>query len=429
MAERKKAQPKAQSAARAGAGGRRTARPSNEPAAVKREEAAPTFETWRQRLEDAYISAAAARDEVEKEIARFTEMLKVLGTPMIDGPMVHFVYSNRQAHSVAVTGEFTEWAGAPLPMKQIGDSGIFHASREFPQPVRVEYKLIVDGQWIEDPFCPNQVDNGVGGRNSFFVVGDFAEPPELEERRGVAKGRVEEFDFASKLLGNSRRVYVYLPPTYQRNPRQRFAMLLVHDGGEYLNRARLGVVLDNLGASGDLPRLIAVMVDPVDRIREYHADEDYARFVEQELLPQIDRTYRTLTDAGSRAVMGASLGGLISVYLGLTRPQLFSKVGGQSSALMVESGRLAELADQLGSPLSVYFDVGQYEPSFIPGHQQLVPLLEARGCRCFYQVVPGGHNWTSWRAHLKDLLTFLWPRNAAAPKGRIKTVEAQHGSK
>ena len=228
---------------------------------------------------------------------------------------------------MAVTGEFTEWAGSPLPMTQIGDSGIFHASREFPNPVRVEYKLVVDGKWIEDPFCPNQVDNGVGGRNSYFVVGDFAEPAELEERRGVAKGRVEEFDFTSKLLANTRRVYVYLPPNYQRNAKQRFALLLVHDGGEYLNRAKLGVVLDNLGASGDIPRLIAVMVDPVDRTREYRADEDYARFVEQELLPHIDRTYRTLTDAGSRAVMGASLGGLISVYLGLTRPQLFSKVG------------------------------------------------------------------------------------------------------
>ncbi|HXR25071.1 MAG TPA: alpha/beta hydrolase-fold protein, partial [Candidatus Binataceae bacterium] len=351
MAERKKPRRKAQSAARAGA--RRRA-PLPQP---KREEAAPSFETWRQRLEDAGANATAPRDGIEKETARFTEMLKVLGTPMIDGPLVHFVYSNRQARQVAVTGEFTEWAGSPMPMTQIGDCGIFHASREFPKPVRVEYKLIVDGKWIEDPFCPNQVDNGVGGRNSYFVVGDFAEPAELEERRGVAKGRVEEFDFTSKLLANTRRVYVYLPPNYQLNTKQRFAVLLVHDGGEYLNRAKLGVVLDNLGASGDIPRLIAVMVDPVDRTREYRADEDYARFVEQELLPQIDRTYRTLTGAGSRAVMGASLGGLISVYLGLTRPQLFSKVGGQSSVLMVDSGRLAELANKLATPLSFYFDV------------------------------------------------------------------------
>ena len=227
---------------------------------------------------------------------------------------------------MAVAGEFTQWAGAPLPMTQIGDSGIFHASHEFLKPTRVEYKLVVDGKWIEDTFCPNQVDNGVGGHNSYFVVGDFG-PPELEERPGVPKGRVDEFDFTSRLLNNVRRVYVYLPATYQRNSKQRFPALYVHDGGEYLSRAKLGVVLDNLAYNGDIPPLIAVMVDPVDRVREYHANEHYARFVEQELLPHIDRNYRTLTGPASRAVMGASLGGLISVYLGLTRPQLFSKVG------------------------------------------------------------------------------------------------------
>ena len=418
MAQRKKPQPRA--AARAVAGSKRQPLPQ-----AKREEAAPSFDTWRQRLEEAYANEAAVKEEIQAQAARFTEMLKVLGTPMIDGPMVHFVYSDSAARQVAVTGEFTQWAGAALPMAQIGDSGIFHATREFPKPTRVEYKLVVDGKWIEDPLCPNQVDNGVGGRNSYFVVGDFTEPPELEERRGVPKGRVDEFDFTSKLLNNVRRVYVYLPATYQRNSKQRYPVLYVHDGGEYLSRAKLNVVLDNLAYGSEIPELIAVMVDPIDRVREYHANEDYARFVEQELLPHIDHNYRTLTEPGARAVMGASLGGLISVYLGLTRPQLFSKVGGQSSALMIEGGRLAELANHLATPLAFYFDVGEYEPSFIPGHKQLVPLLEARGSRCFYQMVPGGHNWTSWRAHLKDLLTFLWPREPAGVKTRRKTVGVQ----
>jgi HSP20 family protein len=52
--------------------------------------------------------------------------------------------------------------------------------------------------------------------------------------------------------------------------------------------------------------------------------------------------------------------------------------------------------------------VGKYEPQFIPAHLRLVPLLEAGGSSCFFQELAGGHNWTSWRAHLKDLLTFLW---------------------
>src|SRR2546430_1333695 len=83
-----------------------------------------------------------------------------------------------------------------------------------------------------------------------------------------------------------------LPPAYAEDPAQCFPTLYVHDGGEYLTRARLPVVLDNLLHSQDVPPLIAVMVDPVDRTREYWANEDYARFMERELLPHIESRYR-----------------------------------------------------------------------------------------------------------------------------------------
>src|SRR2546428_210720 len=82
---------------------------------------------------------------------------------------------------------------------------------------------------------------------------------------------------------------------------QRFPTLYVHDGGEYLTRARLATVLDNLLHSREIPPLIAVMVDPVDRAREYWANEDYGRFTEEELLPYIDEHYRTLAQREARA--------------------------------------------------------------------------------------------------------------------------------
>ena len=54
------------------------------------------------------------------------------------------------------------------------------------------------------------------------------------------------------------------------------------------------------------------------------------------------------------------------------------------------------LVEELRSPIAFYFDVGKYEPQFIPAHHRLVPLLEAKGCPCFFQELTGGHNWTSW---------------------------------
>jgi enterochelin esterase-like enzyme len=382
-----------------------------------REEAAPTFPTWKARLQ------AAEGSLLEEEMSRFLQILQTLGTPMIEGPEVNFIYYGPQAKEVELTGEFNEWAahGQALPMEPLGATAFFYHTLQLNEPARLEYKFIVDGEWQRDPFCPNQVENGLGDSNSYFVVGDFYEPPELQWVSEVPHGRVEEFDFHSRLLANTRRVYVYLPAAYDNRGERRFGGLYVHDGGEYRDRAKLANVLDNLIAKRDIPPLIAIMVDPVNRMSEYWANQSYLEFLSEELLPEIDERYRTLADRKARGVMGASLGGLISVYAALSRPDLFSLVGGQSSALMIEEEKLAGLVGGTKrASFRFYFDVGKYEPRFIPAHEQFVALLRKRRWPVSYQELPGGHNWTSWRAHLKDLLVFLWkpPRQLRPAAGR-----------
>jgi enterochelin esterase-like enzyme len=377
---------------------------------MPREEAAPTFETWRRRIE------AAPHGEGE-EVARFLEVLRTLGSPMIDGPAVTFVYHDPQARRVAVAGEFNQWSRTGLAtMEQIDDSGIFHYTLNLSEPARLEYKFIVDGEWKVDPLCHNVIDNGVGGQNSYFVVGEFHEPPELEAVESIPHGHVEEFELASERLGNRRAMYVYLPPGYDTRGSP-LPALYVHDGGEYLSRARLPVVLDNLIHAGEVAPLIAVMVDPVNRMTEYRLNGAYVDFVVSELIPHIDSRFHTLASSKGRGVMGASLGGLISVYLALTRPDLFSKAASQSGAFLLAQDRILNLAGDVRAEQSFYFDVGKYEQRFIPSHVVLVEALKTRGCRCFFQELAGGHNWTSWRAHLKDLLMFLWPASPAeSPK-------------
>ena len=110
------------------------------------DEAVPTFSIWRQRLEE---KAQALWTEVEQ----FLETLRVLGTPMIEEPAVHFVYYNPAAQSVAVSGEFTQWDPQGIPMTRLGRAGIFYHTVEFSEPARIEYKFIVDGWWMLDPLC------------------------------------------------------------------------------------------------------------------------------------------------------------------------------------------------------------------------------------------------------------------------------------
>jgi enterochelin esterase-like enzyme len=384
-----------------------------------REEAAPTFPTWKARLE------GAEGAQLEQEVAQFLQILKTLGTPMIEGPQVNFIYYGPQARQVELTGEFNQWGrdGQAIPMTPLGTSGFFYHSLQLSEPTRLEYKFIVDGNWQLDPFCPNQVDNGLGDSNSYFIVGDFHEPPELQWVGDIPHGRVEQFEFSSKRLDNTRRVYVYLPAAYDNERDRRFGSLYVHDGGEYLERAKMANVLDNLIAEGQIPALVAVMVDPVNRMEEYWANDRYLEFLCSELMPEIEERYRTAADRKARGVMGASLGGLISVYAALSRPELFSLVAGQSSALMIEEQKLTSMVQSTRrASFRFYFDVGKYEPRFIPAHESFIGLLKKKRWQTLYQELPGGHNWTSWRAHLKDLLIFLWkpprPRRATTPARR-----------
>src|SRR5208337_3761217 len=142
---------------------------------------------------------------------------------------------------------------------------------ELDRPARIEYQLLVDGRVISDPLNPTRVDSGIGGLNSCLVVGDFRDPPEIGRLPGVPQGRIERFALESRLLDNRRAMHVYLPTAYDRYPAAQFPVLYVHDGGQYLNRAHLPNVLNNLIAARRIPPLIAVMVDPVNRTSEYRA--------------------------------------------------------------------------------------------------------------------------------------------------------------
>src|ERR1700684_3330175 len=123
--------------------------------ATTREEAAPTFETWKLRLEQ------AEPDRVPAEVERFMQVLSTVGPPMIDGAKVHFVYRDPKATDVKLSGEFNEWSrrGNAIQMERLGETEFFWHTLTVPAPARLEYKFIVDGEWKPDPLCPHHIDN------------------------------------------------------------------------------------------------------------------------------------------------------------------------------------------------------------------------------------------------------------------------------
>ncbi len=186
---------------------------------------ASNFSAWEQRLNQ------APEDHLHDEVQNFLLMLRTAGTPIIDAHAVHFIYYDPRAHQVAVTGDYNDWGrtGIVMSLTPLRRTGIFYRTIQLDGPARLEYKLVVDGQMVDDPLCPNSCESGIGGRNSYFVIGDFREPPELNWMPTAPHGRVEEFDFESRILRNRRRIHIHLPAGYDSDVVRRFPSLYVHE--------------------------------------------------------------------------------------------------------------------------------------------------------------------------------------------------------
>ncbi|HJZ83033.1 MAG TPA: alpha/beta hydrolase-fold protein, partial [Pyrinomonadaceae bacterium] len=146
-------------------------------------------------------------------------------------------------------------------------------------------------------------------------------------------------NFHSNVLNNDRDVIVYLPPGYEADKQKRYPVFYMHDGQNIFDGAtsyipgqewRVDEVAQSLIAASRIEPLIIVGIYNAgrERVNEYTPAQDakykaggkadlYGRFLVEEVKPFIDRTYRTMPDSKHTGLGGSSLGGLISLYLGL----------------------------------------------------------------------------------------------------------------
>ncbi len=152
-----------------------------------------------------------------------------------------------------------------------------------------------------------------------------------------------------------------------------------------------------------------VFLDPKDRMKEYWASDDYAKFLATEVVPAIDAKYKTIKTRDGRAILGASLGGVTSVHTAIKYPEIFGRVGGQSTSFWIDDERVSkelETLDVSKNKFVFYFDVGTLEGA--ADNQKAVGILKKKGFDIAYEEGETGHNWTSWRDRLADAFVALW---------------------
>lgn len=304
--------------------------------------------------------------------------------------------------TVEIAGDFTGWKPCGLKFQDFPNSKILVL--EFPNSARVEYKLIVDGKWINDPLNPNKIDNGVGGENSFFTMPDY-KPTEWDKGDDSQKYFLAQYELESSILKGVRHISVYEPLVCSNSP---CPALYIQDGSDYIQKTKAIQIQRNLVSAGKIKPFVMVFLDPKDRNKEYWANDDYAKFVATEVVPIIDKSRGTIKSRDGRAIMGASLGGITSFHIGLKYPEIFGRVGGQSSSFWVDKERVVKELEQLNGKTNFKFYIDDGTLEGVEDSRKVVKILQDKGFDVTYTEAEAGHNWTAWRDRLGDAFIAIW---------------------
>lgn len=327
---------------------------------------------------------------------------------------VAFLYRG-EAKSVTWAGDFNGWLPAQhgYTGARSGYSDIWIATQKFPSDARLDYKIVVDGNWILDPDNPYQQMSGMGPNSELHMPG-WKFPDETELAPDVIRGNLSDNIFIkSERLGYQVNYRVYTPYNYARS--ESLPAIYVTDGQDYSDddKGAMLIVLDNLIYSGEIKPVIAIFIDPREpgndhnnrRLQEYTCNQKYADFVGDELIPIIDKTYKTHVCPDDRAILGTSLGGMNSAWFGAARINDFHLLGMNSPAFNKQVlDRFAELD---WFPFRIYMTTGVINDT----QQQALEMkqiLEKNKVDFVYREVNEGHSWGNWRALMADMLRYFF---------------------
>ena len=329
-----------------------------------------------------------------------------------------------KADEVTVGGDFMS-GNKPLPLTK-NEQGVWSVTVGPVKPDYYTYTLMVDGVRTMDPKNP-VVKQGISSLENVLLVPG----PEtaFEDINAVPHGEVREVWYSSSSLGMMRRMHVYTPPGYEKGATKYPVFYLLHGGGDddsgWNTVGRAGFILDNLLAAGKVKPMIVVMPNgsmpmppatgmptpaQLTRMRSLFANE-----FRNDIMPHVDKLYRTLPKPESRALAGLSMGGFQTLDITLTNPELFNYVGVFSSGFFGPSIDEAETqyAKALQNPnfnkTKKLFWIGIGKDDFVmEANKKTLALLDKHQIKYQYKETAGGHTWINWRQYLNEYAQLLF---------------------
>jgi enterochelin esterase-like enzyme len=354
------------------------------------------------------------------------QLLREHSIPLVEGSTCTFLWRGD-----------ADWVGIehrimgvhiPLPLQRIRGTDLWYASLELPRGARVEYRVLVrrgdHAESINDPLNSRVVNDPIGSQSVLETDG-YVTPSWTYPDPAAVPGERVELRIASKALRRDAQVTVYVPARMRRD--QRMPLLVVHDGGDFLNHSSMATVLDNLMHRRLIMDCVVAFTHPGDRLREYGASLGHSRFLTTELVPQLEGTFQLRGDPRGRVLLGASFGGVAALAAAVRAPGFYGGLLLESPSLRFTGEPATHRFGPVFEPVvrfvnkvrarpervtdRIFLTYGAFEPLAEPDRAMVEVLKQMTGELRVIEALDG-HNWINWRDRLLDGLGWLLPGEA-----------------
>jgi enterochelin esterase family protein len=339
------------------------------------------------------------------------QLARQFGNPVIEGNRVTFVWKGKS--TPRFISDIHQWEENPQRMKRLNPD-LWAVSLELDPSAYLEYGFLDPRtkRRVKDPLNKKTVFNGIEHYNHYFYMPQAAPTPYAIKRKGVPSGKVTRHFVDTWMIQDNgkRELHLYQPPVKGSVP-----LLLVYDGTDYLKRANLNIIVDNLIHEKRIQPIAMAFLQNGDDRRgvEYACSDATLMTLEHSVLPFAAKRLNLIDvkkKRGAYGVLGASFSGLMSIYTGLRMPEIFGTVIAQSSVFEAE-GRDFVAVDLIRAKMSreikVWMDIGHFD-WLLEDNRRIQPLLQNNGYNVTYHEAPAGHNYTFWRDELPNALITMF---------------------
>ncbi len=319
------------------------------------------------------------------------------------------------------------------------EKGVWTCTSE-PQVVGFHYYSI----WIDSVPVMDRNTQAYFGSNwesSGIEIPEGSEGDYYRFNKNIPHGQIHSIQYWSEINGMERHVNVYIPAEYEKNPKKKYPVLyLLHGWGEdengWSNQGHIGNIMDGLIASGKAVPMIIVMdcgdIKTNSDVRKASTN-DVTQIYIKDLLPFIDKTFRTKADRQNRAMAGLSRGGMQTTQTVFANMDKFAWMGTFSGFFMGNMGRgpapgaagtapSAQTTSNLVETAfnGVFKDAAAFDKQinllFIStgteerSPKEQVESLKAHGIKhiVFHESQGTAHEWLTWRRALNDFAPRLF---------------------